>query len=204
MVAGERHRDTKPGRRAACFIAGALLLTTALLASACGGEDEGSSDGGTPFAPATPIASGTVGLAWYGHSMFLLQSPNGINIVMDPNSGIGYPKPALPKVDLVVTTYGVMLRDIQFLHGYEFHYAILDESQSIKNPLSQTARAAHLLRARHRLALTGTPIENSTAEASGRAGSTFTVPPKSTKRPRTLLIKCFTWNDTSEWPLSML
>jgi non-specific serine/threonine protein kinase len=67
-------------------------------------------------------------------------------------------------VDLVVTTYGVMLRDIQFLHGYEFDYAILDESQSIKNPLSQTARAAHLLRAKHRLVLTGTPIENSTAE----------------------------------------
>ena len=67
-------------------------------------------------------------------------------------------------VDLVITTYGVMLRDIQFLHGYEFDYAILDESQSIKNPLSQTARAAHLLRARHRLVLTGTPIENSTAE----------------------------------------
>ena len=67
-------------------------------------------------------------------------------------------------VDLVITTYGVMLRDIQLLHGYEFDYAILDESQSIKNPLSQTARAAHLLRARHRLVLTGTPIENSTAE----------------------------------------
>ncbi len=67
-------------------------------------------------------------------------------------------------VDLVITTYGVMLRDIQLLHGYEFYYAILDKSQSIKNPLSQTARAAHLLRARHRLVLTGTPIENSTAE----------------------------------------
>jgi non-specific serine/threonine protein kinase len=67
-------------------------------------------------------------------------------------------------VDLVITTYGVMLRDIQLLHGYEFYYAILDESQSIKNPLSQTARAAHLLRAKHRLVLTGTPVENSTAE----------------------------------------
>jgi non-specific serine/threonine protein kinase len=71
---------------------------------------------------------------------------------------------AFKDVDLVITTYGVMLRDIQLLHGYEFHYAILDESQSIKNPLSQTARAAHLLRARHRLVLTGTPVENSTAE----------------------------------------
>jgi non-specific serine/threonine protein kinase len=66
--------------------------------------------------------------------------------------------------DLIITTYGVMLRDIQMLHGFEFDYAILDESQSIKNPLSQTARAAHLLRSRNKLVLTGTPIENSTAE----------------------------------------
>ena len=68
------------------------------------------------------------------------------------------------KADLVITTYGVMLRDIEFLHGYTFHYAILDESQAIKNALSQTARAARLLQAEHRLALTGTPIENSTVE----------------------------------------
>lgn len=67
-------------------------------------------------------------------------------------------------VDVVITTYGVMLRDIGVLHSYTFEYAILDESQVIKNPLSQTAKAARLLRANHRLVLTGTPIENSTAE----------------------------------------
>jgi non-specific serine/threonine protein kinase len=73
-------------------------------------------------------------------------------------------KSAFDQVDLVITTYGVMLRDIEFLHGYTFHYAILDESQAIKNPFSQTARAAHLLQAKHHMVLTGTPIENSTAE----------------------------------------
>lgn len=67
-------------------------------------------------------------------------------------------------VDVVITTYGVMLRDIAVLHGYTFHYAILDESQVIKNPLSQTAKASRLLKAQHRLVLTGTPIENSTVE----------------------------------------
>ncbi|HEU4323035.1 MAG TPA: SNF2-related protein [Roseiflexaceae bacterium] len=66
--------------------------------------------------------------------------------------------------DLVLTTYGVMLRDIELLRGYRFHYAILDESQAIKNPLSETARAARQLISDHRLALTGTPVENSTAE----------------------------------------
>ena len=68
------------------------------------------------------------------------------------------------QTDLVITTYGVLLRDIQFLHSYQFYYAILDESQAIKNPNSQTARAAHLIDAKHKLVLTGTPIENSTSE----------------------------------------
>jgi non-specific serine/threonine protein kinase len=68
------------------------------------------------------------------------------------------------QADLIITTYGVMLRDIQLLHRYTFYYAILDESQAIKNPRAQTSRTAHLLNARHRLVLTGTPIENSTLE----------------------------------------
>jgi len=68
------------------------------------------------------------------------------------------------QVDLIVTTYGILLRDIEFLHGYKFYYAILDESQAIKNPISQTARAAHLIDSSYKLVLTGTPIENSTSE----------------------------------------
>jgi len=70
----------------------------------------------------------------------------------------------LSEYDVILTTYGVMLRDIEALSSYRFHYAILDESQAIKNPLSQTARAARRLQADHRLALTGTPVENTTLE----------------------------------------
>jgi len=66
--------------------------------------------------------------------------------------------------DLVITTYGVMLRDIEGLRQYGFYYALLDESQIIKNPIAQTAKAARLLRPTHRLVLTGTPVENSTIE----------------------------------------
>jgi non-specific serine/threonine protein kinase len=66
--------------------------------------------------------------------------------------------------DLVITTYGVMLRDIEVLRKYRFHYALLDESQAIKNPVAQSAKAARLLNAEHRLVLTGTPVENSTYE----------------------------------------
>lgn len=66
--------------------------------------------------------------------------------------------------DLVLTTYGTMLRDIELLRKYNFHYVILDESQAIKNPLAKTSKAARLLNSHHRLVLTGTPVENSTFE----------------------------------------
>lgn len=66
--------------------------------------------------------------------------------------------------DLVLTTYGTMMRDIETLREYKFHYVVLDESQAIKNPLAKTSKAARLLRSDHRLVLTGTPVENNTFE----------------------------------------
>ncbi len=66
--------------------------------------------------------------------------------------------------DVVLTTYGTMLRDIEILRGYKFHYVILDELQAIKNPLAKSAKAARLLNAKQRLVLTGTPVENNTFE----------------------------------------
>jgi SNF2 family DNA or RNA helicase len=66
--------------------------------------------------------------------------------------------------DIVVTTYGTLRRDIVDLRETEFDYVVLDEAQSIKNAASQAAKACRLLRARHRLALTGTPVENHIGE----------------------------------------
>ncbi len=66
--------------------------------------------------------------------------------------------------DLVLTTYGTLLRDIEMLRQHKFHYVILDEAQAIKNPVSQSAKAVRLLNSDHRLSLTGTPVENSTIE----------------------------------------
>ncbi len=66
--------------------------------------------------------------------------------------------------DLVLTTYGVMRVDNEKLRAYPFHYVVLDESQAIKNPLAKTARAARRLKSDHRLAMTGTPVENNTFE----------------------------------------
>ncbi|RLD56983.1 MAG: hypothetical protein DRJ05_10415, partial [Bacteroidetes bacterium] len=64
--------------------------------------------------------------------------------------------------NLVFTTYGVLVRDIEILKDYKFNYIILDESQAIKNPASLRYKAAFLLQAANKITLTGTPIENST------------------------------------------
>ncbi|MDR3708874.1 MAG: SNF2-related protein [Capsulimonadaceae bacterium] len=66
--------------------------------------------------------------------------------------------------DVVLTTYGTMLRDIGHLSKVRFRYAILDEAQVIKNPAALISKAARMIKADHRLTLTGTPIENSTLD----------------------------------------
>ena len=66
----------------------------------------------------------------------------------------------LDDVHLVITTYGTLRRDAAHLVEREFDYAILDEAQAIKNASTASAKACRLLRARNRLVLTGTPVEN--------------------------------------------
>ncbi len=68
------------------------------------------------------------------------------------------------KHQLILTTYATVRNDIETLKDEEFYYVILDESQNIKNLQSQISRAAMLLKAQHRLALSGTPIENNLGE----------------------------------------
>jgi SNF2 family DNA or RNA helicase len=64
------------------------------------------------------------------------------------------------KIDLVVMSYGTMRNDVEILRNYRFNCIVLDESQAIKNPSSQTSRALLKLQSKSRIALTGTPIEN--------------------------------------------
>ena len=66
--------------------------------------------------------------------------------------------------DLVLTTYALLRNEVALFADFEFDYVILDEAQAIKNASSQAAKAATLLRARHRLALSGTPVENHLGE----------------------------------------
>ncbi|MBC5810580.1 MAG: DEAD/DEAH box helicase family protein, partial [Candidatus Eremiobacteraeota bacterium] len=67
----------------------------------------------------------------------------------------------VPNVDVVVTSYALARLDAERLAEHRFRTIVLDEAQQAKNPASQIARVVRTLRAEHRLALTGTPVENS-------------------------------------------
>ena len=71
---------------------------------------------------------------------------------------------AIGESDLVLTTYALLGRDEEALRRHRYHLLILDESQYIKNHRSRAAQVACLLEARHRLCLTGTPLQNHLGE----------------------------------------
>ncbi len=71
---------------------------------------------------------------------------------------------SIPYADLVLTSYALLPRDIEKLKEHTFHLAVLDEAQYVKNPASKMAQAACRLDARHRLCLSGTPVENHLGE----------------------------------------
>ena len=70
--------------------------------------------------------------------------------------------------EVILTSYGTLLSDVNFLKKYKFNYIFLDESQAIKNPDSQRYKAARLLQARNRIVMTGTPVENNTFDLYGQ------------------------------------
>jgi superfamily II DNA or RNA helicase len=66
----------------------------------------------------------------------------------------------IPQHDLIVTNYALLRRDLEELQKFAFRAAILDEAQFIKNPGAQVTQSVKQLKSEHRLALTGTPLEN--------------------------------------------
>ena len=66
--------------------------------------------------------------------------------------------------ELYITTYDYMRRDIDYYEPMQFEYVILDEAQFIKNPKTKSAQSVKSLHSNHKIALTGTPIENSLSE----------------------------------------
>ena len=64
--------------------------------------------------------------------------------------------------EITITTYGTLRSDIKLLMSVDFDYVVLDESQAIKNPASKVTKAAGLLKAKNRLCMSGTPLQNNT------------------------------------------
>lgn len=71
---------------------------------------------------------------------------------------------AIADADLVLTTYPLLSRDAETIMSIEWHMIVLDEAQAIKNPASGATQIVYDLQSRHRLCLTGTPIENHLGE----------------------------------------
>ena len=71
---------------------------------------------------------------------------------------------AIRNYDVILTTYGTIRNDYEMLRSFEFHYLILDESQNIKNSSSKTYKSIVEIRSKHKLVITGTPIENSLSD----------------------------------------
>ncbi|MDB4500709.1 DEAD/DEAH box helicase [Akkermansiaceae bacterium] len=74
---------------------------------------------------------------------------------------VGSKRGELPQVDLLITNYAILRIDAEKFHATEFDIAILDEAQQIKNPEAQISKAVFQLKATHRFAVSGTPVENS-------------------------------------------
>ncbi len=70
----------------------------------------------------------------------------------------------LSDADIIITSYGVLLRDFEKLNQLDLYYLILDEAQTIKNARSKISKVAYAMKAQYRLCLTGTPLENHLGE----------------------------------------
>ena len=71
---------------------------------------------------------------------------------------------AIAQADMVLTSYPLLWRDLDVLAARQFHMLILDEAQTVKNAASRSADAVRRIQARHRLCMTGTPLENNLGE----------------------------------------
>ncbi|KEO73206.1 DEAD/DEAH box helicase [Anditalea andensis] len=88
----------------------------------------------------------------------------GLKILVYTGSGRIKDTAQFHQYDLVLTSYGITRLDIDLFSGFYFNYVILDESQAIKNPSSNIAKAVGELKCKNKLILTGTPVENGTMD----------------------------------------
>jgi superfamily II DNA or RNA helicase len=80
------------------------------------------------------------------------------------HAGLGRSRASFKDHDVILTTYGTLRRDVVEFQEIEWDYVVLDEATAIKNPGSESAKSVRLLKARNRLAMSGTPVENHLGE----------------------------------------
>jgi superfamily II DNA or RNA helicase len=134
---------------------GKTIMVLAVLAQA-----QESSRGGTGR-PSLVVAPRSLVFNWRQEAA---RFAPGLRVLEYTGGGRTALRDAMPEHDLVLTTYGTLRRDAEPLAGVPFNYVVLDEAQAIKNAASASAKATRLLQANHRLALSGTPIENHLGE----------------------------------------
>ncbi|HRK29688.1 MAG TPA: DEAD/DEAH box helicase, partial [Tepidisphaeraceae bacterium] len=88
----------------------------------------------------------------------------GLRVLDHSGAQRSIPKNGFKDYDIVLSTYGTVRRDAVEMKDIPFDYVVLDEAQAIKNSQSESAKAVRILTADHRLALSGTPVQNHLGE----------------------------------------
>ena len=113
--------------------------------------------------PALIVCPSSVTYNWQSEIMKF--APEIQMVIMDGNKSEREKlQSELDGIDVLITSYPLLRKDVRWYGEQEFHVVFFDEAQMFKNPLTQTARAVKKLQANHRFALTGTPMENALEE----------------------------------------
>jgi SNF2 family DNA or RNA helicase len=120
-----------------------------------------SDDSPSPFAPSLVVAPRSLIFNWQQEALRF--TPN-LRLLIHTGAERTKATAHFENYDLILTTYGTLRRDAIHFQDFEFDYVILDEAQAIKNAKTESAKAARLLKGKHRLALSGTPVENHLGE----------------------------------------
>jgi len=113
--------------------------------------------------PALIVCPSSLSYNWLSELMKF--APEIEAVVVDGNQAERYRiREEAMEMDVIITSYPLLRRDIKWYEKQTFHSVFFDEAQAFKNPVTQTARAVKRIKADYRFALTGTPVENSPEE----------------------------------------